>query len=132
MGVDVPFAREYGRGKIGNDVWIGGYCVIKSGITIGDGAVIASGAVVVKDVPPYTIVGGNPAKPIRLRFDQEIVDRFIALQWWSYSPSSFRDINMFDVTNFLDEMEVRKERGDLVPFRPKRLAIVDGKVVEIT
>mgnify|MGYP003451628448 FL=1 len=130
-GPYVPFNRDYGRGVIGNDVWIGAHCAIKSGITIGDGSVIASGSVVVKDVEPYTIVGGNPAKPIRLRFPQEIVDRFIALRWWSYSPESFRDINMFDVTVSLDEMEIRKERGDLVPFRPNRFKIVSGEIIPI-
>ena len=130
-GPDVPFPRDYGRGKIGNDVWIGSHCVIRSGISIGDGSVIASGSVVVKDVPPYTIVGGNPAKPIRMRFEQEIVDRFVTLQWWSYSPESFRDINMFDVTLFLDEMEKRKDRGDLVPFSPKQFKIISGEIFEL-
>ena len=131
MGEHVPFAQNYGRGTIGNDVWIGSHCVIKSGVKIGDGSVVASGSVVVKDVAPYSIVGGNPAKPIRLRFDQEIVDRFLALQWWSYSPESFRDLNMFDVTSFLDEMEKRKERGDLIPFQPKRFKISSGQITEV-
>lgn len=128
-GPNVPFNRDYGRGVIGNDVWIGSYCTIKSGITIGDGAVVASGAVVVKDVPPYSIVGGNPAKVIRGRFDREIVDRFMDLKWWSYSPETFRDINMFDVGVFIDEMERRKERGDLLPFKPNRFRILSGEIL---
>ena len=57
---------------IGNDVWIGCEAVIFSGVTIGDGAIIGTRAVVTKDVPPYTIVGGVPAKPIRKRFDEDI------------------------------------------------------------
>lgn len=122
------FERSYGRGKIGNDVWIGAYCVIRSGITIGDGAVIPTGSVITKDVAPYSIVGGNPAKLIRLRFDQEIVDRFMNLQWWNYSPESFRDINMFNVVGFLDEMECRKEAGDLIPFHPNRFCFHDGRL----
>lgn len=127
----VPFNQNYGRGRIGNDVWIGSHCIIKSGVNIGDGSVIASGSVVVKDVAPYSIVGGNPAKPIRSRFDAEIVSRFIALQWWSYSPESFRDINMFDVVSFLDEMETRKENGDLEPFRPGRFKIQSGEIIHL-
>lgn len=73
---------EYRRIEIGNDVWIGARAVILDGVRIGDGAVIAANAVVTKDVPPYTIVGGVPASPIRNRFSQEKIDRLLALQWW--------------------------------------------------
>lgn len=127
----VPFNQNYGRGTIGNDVWIGSHCIIKSGVNIGDGSVVASGSVVVKDVAPYSIVGGNPARHIRFRFEQEIVDRLVALQWWSYSPEGFRDINMFDVAEFLDEMEKRKEHGDLAPFRPRRFTIESGQIISL-
>ena len=69
---------------IGNDVWIGYEAVILSGVTIGDGAVIGARAVVTKDVPPYTIVGGVPAKPIRMRFPEEVVAALQKLQWWNW------------------------------------------------
>lgn len=69
---------------IGNDVWIGYEAVIMSGVTIGDGAIIGTRAVVTKDVPPYTIVGGVPAKPIRKRFDDATVERLIKLRWWDW------------------------------------------------
>lgn len=69
---------------IGNDVWIGYEAVIMSGVTIGDGAIIGTRAVVTKDVPPYTIVGGVPAKPIRLRFPQDVIDQLLHLQWWNW------------------------------------------------
>ncbi len=69
---------------IGNDVWIGYEAVIMAGVTIGDGAIIGTRAVVTKDVPPYTIVGGVPAKPIRKRFDDETVERLIKLRWWDW------------------------------------------------
>ena len=69
---------------IGNDVWIGYEAVILSGVTIGDGAIIGTRAVVTKDVPPYTIVGGVPAKPIRKRFDDETVAELLKLRWWDW------------------------------------------------
>lgn len=69
---------------VGNDVWIGYEAVILSGVTIGDGAIIGTRAVVTKDVPPYTIVGGVPAKPIRKRFDDETIRRLERLRWWDW------------------------------------------------
>ncbi|MHB2168925.1 CatB-related O-acetyltransferase [Alsobacter sp. R-9] len=77
---------------IGNDVWIGAECTIMSGVTIGDGAVIAAKAHVVKDVPPYTIFGGNPARPIRQRFDDDVVALLRALRWWDLPPEAIREI----------------------------------------
>lgn len=70
---------------IGNDVWIGYEAVILSGVTIGDGAIIGSRAVVTKDVPPYTIVGGVPAKEIRRRFSEETISRLLEMQWWDWT-----------------------------------------------
>ena len=70
---------------IGNDVWIGYEAVILAGVTIGDGAVIGTRAVVTKDVSPYTIVGGVPAKPIRKRFAQETIDNLLKIKWWNWS-----------------------------------------------
>lgn len=67
---------------VGNDVWIGYEAVIMSGVHIGDGAIIGTRAVVTKDVEPYTIVGGVPAKPIRKRFDGETVEKLLKLRWW--------------------------------------------------
>lgn len=69
---------------IDNDVWIGYEAVILSGVTIGDGAVIGCRAVVTKDVPPYTIVGGVPAKPIRKRFDEETIKELQKIKWWDW------------------------------------------------
>ena len=69
---------------VGNDVWIGYEAVILAGVTVGDGAVIAARAVVTKDVPPYTIVGGIPAKPIRRRFPEDTIRRLLALRWWDW------------------------------------------------
>lgn len=67
---------------IGNDVWIGSNCLILQGVTVGDGAVIAGGAVVTKDVPPYAIVAGVPAKIIKMRFSSGIVEKLLEIKWW--------------------------------------------------
>ena len=69
---------------IGNDVWIGYEAVIMAGVTVGDGAIIGTRAVVTKDVPPYTIVGGVPAKPIRKRFENEALDELLKIRWWDW------------------------------------------------
>lgn len=75
---------------IGSDVWIGFEAVILGGVTVGDGAVIGARAVVTKDVPPYTIVGGVPAKPIRKRFSDEVISRLLKLQWWNWPEERIR------------------------------------------
>ena len=69
---------------IGSDVWIGYETVVLSGVTIGDGAIIGTRAVVTKDVPPYTIVGGVPARPIRKRFDDRTIAVLLRLRWWDW------------------------------------------------
>lgn len=69
---------------VGNDVWIGYEAVIMAGVIIGDGAIIGTRAVVTKDVPPYTIVGGIPARPIRTRFSEEEISMLLKLKWWDW------------------------------------------------
>lgn len=75
---------------IGNDVWIGYEAVIMAGVRIGDGAIIASRAVVTHDVPPYAIVGGVPAKVIKYRFDPATVERLLAIEWWNWPADKIR------------------------------------------
>ena len=75
---------------IGNDVWIGYEAVILSGVKIGDGAIIGARAVVTKDVPPYTIVGGVPAKPLRKRFSDEVISELLKIQWWNWPETRIR------------------------------------------
>ena len=81
---------NHGDILVGNDVWIGFEALILAGVSIGDGAIIGSRAVVTKDVPPYTIVGGVPAKPIRRRFDNEIISKLLALRWWDWPEEKIR------------------------------------------
>ena len=82
---DIPRAWDNkGDIVVGNDVWIGYEAVILAGVTIGDGAVVGARAVVTKDVPPYAIVGGVPAKAIRKRFSDGVIQRLLALKWWDW------------------------------------------------
>ena len=69
---------------VGNDVWIGYEALIMPGVKIGNGAIVSSRSVVTADVPPYTIVGGNPAKPVKARFEPDVVRRLEALAWWDW------------------------------------------------
>ena len=94
---------------IGNDVWICASAIIMSGLTIGDGAVLAAGAVVTKDVPPYAIVAGNPARIIRYRFEPEIIERLLRLRWWDWPDEKVtRYLSLMmsdDIVRFLDAAE---------------------------
>lgn len=75
--------EESKRIIIGNDVWIGRKCMIMDGVTVNDGAIVAAGAIVTKDVPPYAIVGGVPAKVLKYRFTTDIVDKLLEIKWWN-------------------------------------------------
>ena len=77
--------------KIGNDVWISTGVTILSGITIGDGAIVAANSLVTKDVPAYSISGGNPAKVIKYRFDKDIIRNLIELQWWNWDENKIKE-----------------------------------------
>lgn len=76
---------------IGNDVWIGRESVIMPGVKIGDGAIIGAYSVVAKDIPPYTVAGGNPAKVIKKRFDDELTDILLKLKWWDFEAEKLVD-----------------------------------------
>lgn len=73
---------------IGNDVWIGRESVIMPGVKVGDGAIIAACSVVTKDIPPYTVYGGNPAKKIKNRFDDKLTKLLLRFRWWDLDPQS--------------------------------------------
>jgi len=94
---------------IGNDVWIGEGSTILSGVKIGNGAVVASKSVVTKDVAPYTIVAGNPARPVKLRFSQDIVDQLQAIRWWDWDIDKIlKNIDLIlndDPANFIERFK---------------------------
>lgn len=88
------------RVYIGNDVWVGSHVLINGGVTVGHGAVIGAGAVVVKDVPPYAIVGGVPAKVIRYRFSQEVIEKLLEFEWWNLDDDILKqNISFFQKEN---------------------------------
>lgn len=98
----VPNRRPPGRARpdkitIGNDVWIGAGSIIRKGITIGDGAVVGAGSVVSKDVPPYGIVAGNPARLIKYRFDEATIAEFLDLKWWDLPVEKIFSLPFDDV-----------------------------------
>ena len=83
---------------IGNDVWIGHNATIMAGVKIGDGAIIATNSTVVKDVEPYSIVGGNPAKEIKKRFPDKTIDKLLKLKWWDWSIEKITE-NIHNLTD---------------------------------
>jgi virginiamycin A acetyltransferase len=85
---------------VGNDVWFGTEAMVLPGVTIGDGAIVAARAVVSRDVPPYAIVAGNPARVVRMRFDEEMVSRLLAVAWWDWPVDKImRNVDAIAGTN---------------------------------
>jgi acetyltransferase-like isoleucine patch superfamily enzyme len=91
--------------KIGNDVWIGEGAFIRRGVTLGDGAIVAARAVVTKDVPPYAIVGGTPARVLRYRFEPDVIAKLLALQWWNYGLTALAGVDFTDIGTALPAIE---------------------------
>ncbi|TVT72647.1 MAG: CatB-related O-acetyltransferase [Pseudomonas sp.] len=103
--------------EIGLDVWIGGGVTIRRGVKIGSGAIIGGGAFVTKDVEPYSIVAGLPAKHVRYRFSREIIERLLALQWWVFDINDLAGISFDKVEKAAKEIELRRDRGLIIPKR---------------
>ncbi len=97
----------YKETVIGNDVWIGNRAIILQGVTVGNGAVVGAGSVVTKDVPPYTVVAGNPAREIKKRFDDETIDNLSKLEWWEMSDAELLKYGEF----FNSPQELIKQIG---------------------
>lgn len=95
--------------NFGNDVWTGHNCNVMAGVNVGDGAVIAAGSVVTKDVPPYAIVGGVPAKVIRYRFPEKTIERLLRLKWWDLELSQLSGLPFRDVDRCLDMLEAIRD-----------------------
>jgi acetyltransferase-like isoleucine patch superfamily enzyme len=125
-----PGGVVHSRTTVGNDVWIGNGAFIKAGITIGDGAVIGARAVVTKDVLPYSVVGGTPAKHIRFRFPEDVVGRLLRAKWWQLDLGFLNRVDFRDVEAVLDLLEA--EADSLPPFRPATVVIAPmGKPITV-
>lgn len=101
---------------------------LRAGLNIGDGAVIASGSVVVKDVPPYVMVDGNPEKIIKYRFEEDVIEKLLDLSWWDYGLDYFFDINMYDVEMFIEAMYMRRSMDRLKNFKPKKFTFLNDSL----
>lgn len=97
--------QQYHPTTIGSDVWIGSQCIVQGGVMIGHGAIVGAGAVVTKDVPPYAIVVGTPARILRYRFDEPTIARLLATQWWAREPEEIAKLDLTDVASALDTLE---------------------------
>lgn len=117
--------RPIGNGviNIGHDVWVGADVTLKPGISIGTGSVIAASSVVVKDVPPYSVVGGNPAKIIKQRFDTALVNKLLSSEWWKYKFTDFSDMSLEDPNSFLDQLIERVEDGRISRYEPVAIKV---------
>ncbi len=109
--------------RLDHDVWIGAHAALNPGIVVATGAVVAAGSVVTKSVGAYEIVGGNPAKPIRKRFDDETVRLLLESEWWNYKFSDFRDLP-FDHAKKFAELFL-KRKADLDSWRPRKIRLRD-------
>jgi acetyltransferase-like isoleucine patch superfamily enzyme len=121
------------RTHIGHDVWIGSRVTILPGVTIGTGAIIGAGAVVAKDVPPYAVVVGNPAKVVKYRFEQALIERLLQSEWWTYDLPKFleqrADVPLDDPGKMLDFLERNGADIPHIEARRKRYSKQQNKVV---
>jgi acetyltransferase-like isoleucine patch superfamily enzyme len=104
-----PFV-QYKDVSIGNDVYIGRDCVIMGGVTIGDGAIIGLGSVVTKDVPPYAVMGGVPARVIKFRFEPDVISDLLRLKWWDLPDDAIKELPVCDIHACISEL--KKIRGE--------------------
>ena len=106
------FSKSRGNIEIGHDVWIGGRSTILSGVKIGTGAVIAAGSVVVNDVEPYTVSGGNPNKEIKKRFDDDTIKKILSTEWWLMRDQEIDILSKYllsnDIKNFFTHVDLVK------------------------
>ena len=133
-----PFRKEnnfqvkrYSKGdekptSIGNDVWIGLGASIKKGISIADGAIVGANAVVTKDVPPYAVVVGNPAKIIKYRFSSQIIEKLLEIKWWEYESSIWNNLDIeLDIEEVIQNINTNINNQNIKKFNPKVITAED-------
>jgi len=120
-----PFRAVREKIRIGHDVWIGANVTLKPGLTIGDGAVIAANSHVVKDVPAYAIVGGNPARHIKNRFDDQTIEKLLASKWWQYGYADFMELDIKQPAVFAEQLSEKIASGAIQIFTPVALTAAD-------
>jgi acetyltransferase-like isoleucine patch superfamily enzyme len=115
---------------IGNDVWIGEGVLIRRGIKIGDGAIIASHSVVVKDVEPYTIMAGVAAKPVKRRFSKETCEKLLEGKWWNYGLAALDGVSFTDADRAADQILKNIKDNNLPLWKPpSKTVLTDGTVI---
>ena len=115
-----PYDQTPAPTTIGNDVWIGEDVLVKGGVEIGHGAVLGARSMVTKDVPPYAIVVGTPARILRFRFPAELIESLLETRWWEYN---FCDLprKITDPAAFVSDLRQRRDSGAITPWRPRQL-----------
>lgn len=123
------FAEETPNDTIvGHEAYIGASCFVKRGVTIGDGAVVGARSLVTRDIPPFAVAVGTPAKVVRLRFSESIVERFLALEWWRYDLAPWKHkVDFSRVEATLAFFEERKGAGELKPLQPDSWRLRDTR-----
>ena len=121
----LEFEKHPPKSYIGNDVWIGSGVFIKNGIKVGDGAIIGAGSIVTKDVEPFSIIAGNPAKLIRYRFSDDIIEKICRLRWWDYAFPDFRKIEYSNPEKAIEQIEQIIEKNNIKSYEPKILTQKD-------
>jgi acetyltransferase-like isoleucine patch superfamily enzyme len=113
--------------KFGNDVWVGANVTVMPGVTIGNGAVLAANSVVTKDVPDYAVVGGNPARIIKYRFNEKLVQELVDIAWWRFRFTDFRGALLSDPTSIISMIKngTNKEGRTLEPYQPTAIRLAD-------
>lgn len=104
--------------EIGHDVWIGHEAYIRPGVKIGNGAIVGARTVVTRDVPPYAVVAGNPARVRKMRFPDKIIERLEELQWWRFAISDLKDITFDRVDVAIEEIAGRIAENKIQPYEP--------------
>ncbi|WP_201576170.1 CatB-related O-acetyltransferase [Psychrobacter sp. H8-1] len=128
LGIDFPkkspnLPSNSAFTTIENDVWIGEGVLIKKGVTIGTGSIIASRSVVTKDVPPYSIVAGSPATLKKYRFSESLIEQLLSSEWWNYKYTDFKELNILEPNIFVSQLNNLKLKRDIKPFINKTVDI---------